>query len=79
MKVVSNASVLIGLSSIDRLELLYERFPAGILIPPTVWTEVVEQGQGRPGARQTLDDLQTIGKFRLSQTLCQTALQEVGE
>ena len=162
MKVVSNASVLIGLSSIDRLDLLSERFPGGILLPPMVWTEVVEQGQGRPGARQVaeaawisvqpltatdlaqllrseleageaeaialaselkadvvlldeldarraasrlglsvlgtvgvliwakrtgklptlrqaLDDLQNIGKFRLSQALYQKALQEVGE
>ncbi len=55
MKVVANASILIGLSSIGRLDLLYQRFPTGILIPPAVWTEVVEQGQGRPGARQVAE------------------------
>ena len=50
MKVVSNASVLISLSSIDRLLLLRDRFPDGIAIPRTVWREVVVQGGTRPGA-----------------------------
>ncbi|MCD6169647.1 MAG: DUF3368 domain-containing protein [Candidatus Latescibacteria bacterium] len=52
MKVVANASVLIGLSSIGHLALLYERFPEGVLISRTVWREVVEQGGERPGARE---------------------------
>lgn len=52
MKVVANASTLIGLSSIGRLALLHERFPDGVLIPPAVWKEVVEQGEERPGARE---------------------------
>lgn len=37
MKVISNSSVLIALSGIDRLEILPLRFPAGIIIPDAVW------------------------------------------
>ena len=49
--IVADASILIGLSTIGQLNLLWERFPGGILIPPAVWREVVEQGGQRPGAR----------------------------
>ena len=52
MKVVSNSSILIGLSAIGRLELLYRRFPEGIIVPDAVWREVVEAGHGRAGAEQ---------------------------
>jgi predicted nucleic acid-binding protein len=52
LKVVADASVLISLSSIRALDLLHQRFPNGILIPPAVWKEVVEQGSGRPGAHE---------------------------
>lgn len=55
MKVVANASILIGLSSIGRLALLHKRFPDGVLIPPAVWKEVVEQGGERPGAREVVE------------------------
>ena len=50
MNVVADASVLIGLSSIQKLGVLRERFPEGIFIPPAVWKEVVDEGSGRPGA-----------------------------
>ena len=52
MKVISSASVLIGLSSIGMLLLLRERFPEGILVPEAVWREVVDEGAERPGARE---------------------------
>ena len=52
MKTVSNASVLIGLSSIGKLNLLRERFPQGILIPEAVRREVMDEGEGRPGSRE---------------------------
>lgn len=55
MKIVADASVLIGLSSIGRLTLLHERFPEGVLVPPAVWREVVEQGGERPGAREVAE------------------------
>ena len=51
MIAVANASVLIGLSAIDRLALLQVRFPDGIVIPDAVWQEVVEAGGSRPGAQ----------------------------
>lgn len=47
--------IFIGLSSIGQLPLLYKRFPGGVLIPPAVWREVVEQGRGRPGAREVAE------------------------
>lgn len=55
MIVVADASVFIGLSSIGQLSLLCDRFPDGILLPPAVWREVVEQGRGRPGAREVAE------------------------
>jgi len=47
VKIVSNASVLIDLSSIGKLSLLRERFPQGILIPEPVRREVIDEGEGR--------------------------------
>lgn len=44
--------MLIGLSTIQQLTLLQERFPACVLIPEAVWQEVVDEGEGRPGARE---------------------------
>ncbi len=52
MKVISNASVLIGRSSIGMLFLLRERFPEGILVPEAVWREVVDEGAERSGAQE---------------------------
>lgn len=52
MKIVTDASVLIGLSSIQKLDVLNDRFPQGVLVPPAVWREVVEEGKGRPGAQE---------------------------
>jgi len=52
LKAVANSSVLIALSMIGRLELLSRRFPEGILIPQSVWQEVVEKGKGQPGAAE---------------------------
>jgi predicted nucleic acid-binding protein len=40
MKVISNSSILIGLSAIGRLELLHRRFPEGVIVPDAVWQEV---------------------------------------
>lgn len=52
MKAVANSSILIALSTIGQIELLYHRFPEGILIPQAVWREVVETGKGQPGAAE---------------------------
>ncbi len=51
MTPVSNSSVLIGLSSIGHQELIHDRFPSGIIIPPAVHHEVVITGSNRPGAQ----------------------------
>ncbi len=48
MKVVANSSILISLSSINRLSLLKEKFNE-IYIPEAVWEEVVETGKGETG------------------------------
>lgn len=48
---VSDSSTLIHLTGIGRLELLKE-FYGKILITPAVWSEVVEEGKERLGARQ---------------------------
>ncbi len=49
MKVVCNASPLINLARIGQLALLPRIF-GRILVPEAVWQEVVEDGQGQPGA-----------------------------
>ncbi len=49
IKVVSNASPLIGLSLINKLYLLKELW-GEIIIPNAVYEEVVIKGEGKPGA-----------------------------
>lgn len=48
---IANASTLIHLAGIGRLELLRE-FHGKVLIPPAVWQEVVTEGKGRAGSRE---------------------------
>lgn len=48
-RVISNASPLINLSLVNKLSLLNKIFEE-IIIPPSVYHEVVEQGKTRPGA-----------------------------
>jgi uncharacterized protein len=74
MTVVADASILIGLSSIGQLSLLRERFSEGVLVPPAVWKEVVEQGWERPGSREvaeadwiTVHDVTALDIVRLLQ------------
>jgi hypothetical protein len=47
--VISDSSTLIHLAAIDQLDLLKEFFEQ-VTVPPAVWREVVEQGEGRAGA-----------------------------
>ena len=51
MSVVSNASPLISLARIGRLNLLHELY-GQLLIPEAVWREVVVDGAGEPGAEE---------------------------
>ncbi len=54
MKVVVNATPLIALSLLDKLDLLPQLFDE-IMIPTAVYEEVVIQGIGRPGAAVVAD------------------------
>lgn len=54
MIVVSNSGPLIALSKIKHLDIL-EKFFGEIIIPEAVWIEVVEEGEGRPGAEDVKD------------------------
>ncbi len=49
MSVVSNASALINLARIGKLDLLRELY-GQLIIPQAVWQEVVVEGAGQPGA-----------------------------
>lgn len=51
MKVVSNASALINLSRIGKLDLLHKLY-GELGIPEAVWQEVVINGIGQPGAEE---------------------------
>ncbi len=51
MRVVSNASPLINLARVGRLDLL-QRLYGELLIPHAVWQETVIAGAGEPGADQ---------------------------
>ena len=59
MKVVVNATPLIALSLIDRLQLLPRLFD-DIFIPPTVYREVAIQGGDRPGRGEILTQTEAI-------------------
>ena len=74
MKVISNSSVLIALSGIDRLELLQRRFPEGVIVPDAVWREVVETGHGRAGAKKVSDAV-WIKRRKVQNHVIATALQ----
>lgn len=49
MSVVSNASPLINLARIGKLDLLHDLY-GELTIPEAVWREVVVEGAGQPGA-----------------------------
>jgi len=51
MSVVSNASPLINLARIGKLDLLRQLYDE-LLIPEAVWYEVVIEGVGQPGAEE---------------------------
>ena len=51
MTVIINATPLIALAVVDQLELLPQIF-GNVIIPTTVYNEVVGQGLERPGAHR---------------------------
>lgn len=50
MTVVSDASPIINLARIEALHLLAELYET-VVLPEAVWTEIVVDGEGQPGAR----------------------------
>lgn len=50
-RAVSNSSTVIHLAVLGHMRLLQD-FYEQVLIPPAVWKEVVEEGQGRAGVRE---------------------------
>jgi uncharacterized protein len=74
MIVVSDASPLIALARINRLELLREMFGT-LLLPDSVWNEVTSAGIERPGAasvlrakwieRRSVSDSALVARLRL--------------
>lgn len=63
MIIVSNASPLISLAKINRLELLRKLFTE-IIIPPAVYEEVVVQGKNKPGS-ETINKVNWILTHRI--------------
>jgi len=63
MSVVSNASPLISLALAGQLDLLRQLY-GELVIPESVWREVVLEGAGQPGAKEveTLASLRTEGE-----------------
>jgi predicted nucleic acid-binding protein len=59
---IADACPLIYLSALDRFSLLREAFDR-VLVPEAVWEEVVDQGEGEPGARE-LPEARTDGWVR---------------
>lgn len=51
MKAIADASFLIGLCKIEKIDLLGRVFEE-VFIPPAVYKEVVERGKGRLGAQE---------------------------
>jgi predicted nucleic acid-binding protein len=49
MSTVSNASPLINLARIGKLDLLYQLY-GKLIVPSAVWQKVVIEGAGQPGA-----------------------------
>ena len=51
MKVVSNSSPLINLAGIGKLTVLHDLYDQ-LIIPESVWQEVVVDGFGQPGSHK---------------------------
>jgi predicted nucleic acid-binding protein len=74
VSIVCNASPLINLARIDKLDLLRQLY-GRLLVPEAVWQEVVIQGAGQPGATQvetaTWIQRAQVQNRALVQSLCQ--------
>lgn len=74
MSIVSNASPLINLARIGRLNLLSQLY-SELLIPDAVWQEVVVEGAGYPGAEDVRNAVwikrRSVANTQLVQALTQ--------
>lgn len=76
MNIVSNASPLINLSRIGKIDLLHSLF-GSLVIPEAVWNEIVVEGQGLPGS-EAVKSSSWISKKEVSNvTLVHTLRQEL--
>lgn len=57
-RAISDSSTLIHLALLGHVSLLREYY-GQVLVPPAVWKEVVEEGQGRAGAREVEEAAQS--------------------
>src|SRR5437868_415076 len=71
--VVADSTCLIGLSKTGKLDILRDLFGA-ILIPPSVFHEVVVLGSGRPGAAE-IDSAEWIETRAIADRLAVNALR----
>jgi uncharacterized protein len=54
---IADSSVIISLSAIERLDLLFSLF-SSVIVTPAVCREVIEDCDGRPGARELRDAIE---------------------
>ena len=76
MKIVSNASPLINLARIGKLDLLRELY-GKLLIPEGVWHEIVVEGAGQPGANEVKGAAWIERREVKNKQLIQALLQEL--
>lgn len=74
MIVVADASPLVALSAIRRVELLEDLY-GRVVVPEAVWNEIVEQGRGKPGAA-ALESAGWVHRERVLDDALSLALQE---
>ena len=74
MKVISNASPLINLAWIGSLNILADLY-GQIIIPQSVWEEIVVKGEGQPGSAEVKSspwiEVQTVSNRELVQSFQQ--------
>ena len=76
MRIVSNASPLVNLARIGKLDLLCELY-GKLLIPEAVWREVVVDGAGQPGADEVEGADWIERRAAKNKQLVQVLLQEL--
>jgi predicted nucleic acid-binding protein len=76
VRIVSNASPLINLARIGKLDLLRELY-GKLFIPDGVWNEIVVEGTGQPGADEVKEAVWIERREVKNKQLVQALLQEM--